>query len=384
MSRVSSALSASLHRTAALTAKEFQVVLADRRCRAQVFVAPFVMLAVFSFAITMEVKNAALAVLNEDAGDLGRRLAAEFSSGPAFLRERAFEVSGARELDAAIETKKALMALHIPGDFSARLIAGRPAAVQVILDGRKSNAAQIAGGYAAGIARSFALSLKPPAEPRLPEPALDVRTRLLYNPNQTYLWFTLPALLVILTQMIALIVSGMSVARERELGTFEQLLVSPFSSAEIVAGKIVPAVVLAFCDGALIHCAAVGLFGVPFTGSLPLLAASFGLFILSVTGIGLFISSVCGTQQQAFLGCFTYIIPSVLLSGFATPVENMPEILQDLTLLNPMRHIITVALSVYLKGTPLSVIFPELLWLAGIASVTLFLAGCFFAGSHSG
>jgi ABC-2 type transport system permease protein len=363
------------YRTAALAAKEFYVVLMDRKSRVQVFVAPFVMLAVFSFAVTMEVKNAALAVLNEDTGDLGRRFAAAFSSGPAFPRERAFEVSSARELDAAIETQKALMALRIPGDFSARLIGGRTAEVQVILDGRKTNAAQIAGAYAAEIARGFALPLGA-------EPPLDVRTRLLYNPNQMYLWFTLPMLLVILTQMIALVVSGMSVARERELGTFEQLLVSPFSSAEIVAGKTVPAVFLAFCDGVFIHCAALWLFGIPFAGSLPLLAASLGLFILSVTGVGLFISSLCDTQQQAFLGCFTYMIPSVLLSGFATPVENMPEILQTLTLLNPMRHIVAAVLSIYLKGTPLSDIFPELLWLAGIASATLSLAGWFFARKH--
>jgi ABC-2 type transport system permease protein len=373
-------LSASLHRTAALAAKEFYVVLMDRKCRAQVFVAPFIMLAVFSFAITMEVKNAALAVLNEDTGDLGRRFAAAFSSGPAFIRARAFEVSDARELDAAIETQQALMALHIPGDFSARLIGGQSAAVQVVLDGRKTNAAQIAGSYAAEIARSFALSLA--EQSGLSEPLLDVRTRLLYNPNQMYLWFTLPMLLVILTQMIALIVSGMSVARERELGTFEQLLVSPFSSAEIVVGKTVPAVFLAFCEGLLIHCVAIGLFGVPFAGSLPLLTASFGLFILSVTGMGLFISSLCDTQQQAFLGCFTYMIPSVLLSGFATPIENMPEVLQTLTLLNPMRHIVSVVLSIYLKGTPLSDVFPELLWLAGIASATLSLAGWFFSSRH--
>ncbi|MDR1048394.1 MAG: ABC transporter permease, partial [Synergistaceae bacterium] len=363
--------------TAALAAKEFYVVLMDRKSRVQVFVAPLIMLALFSFAVTMEVKNAALAVLNEDRGDLGRRFAAAFSSGPAFLRERAFEVSSARELDAAIETQKALMALRIPGDFSARLIGGQTAEVQVILDGRKTNAAQIAGAYAAEIARGFGLSLGLGAEP-----LLDVRARLLYNPNQMYLWFTLPMLLVILTQMIALIVSGMSVARERELGTFEQLLVSPFSSAEIVAGKTVPAVFLAFCDGVFIHCAALGLFGVPFAGSLPLLAASLGLFILSVTGVGLFISSLCDTQQQAFLGCFTYMIPSVLLSGFATPVENMPEILQTLTLLNPMRHIVAVVLSIYLKGTPLSDIFPELIWLAGIACATLSLAGWFFARKH--
>jgi ABC-2 type transport system permease protein len=372
-------------RVSALTAKEFYVVLMDKRCRNQIFIAPFVMLAIFSFAMTMEVKDAALAVLNEDAGDFGRQLVEEFSSGPTFIRERVFAVSGADELDEAIETQKALMALHIPEDFSARLLgdltvggrsaAGPPVSVQVVLDGRKTNAAQIAGGYAAEIVRRFALSLQKVPEPGTP---IDVRTRLLYNPNQVYLWINVPVLLILLTQMIALIVSGMSVARERELGTFEQLLVSPFSPVEIVVGKIVPAALIAFCEGAIIHCIAVGLFKVPFVGSLPLLAASFATFILSVTGVGLFISSLSATQQQAFLGCFTYIIPSILLSGFATPIENMPKILQNLTLLNPVRHVVSITAGLYLKGAPFWDVLPELLWLAGIASATLFLAACFF------
>ena len=185
-------------------------------------------------------------------------------------------------------------------------------------------------------------------------------------------------LLVVLTQMLSLLVSGMSVARERELGTFEQLLVSPLSPLEIVAGKALPAAAIALGIGIAIHILARTVFGVPCLGSLGLLTLSFLLFILACTGVGLFISSLCSTQQQAFLGVFTCMVPFVLLSGFATPIENMPHALQTLTLLNPARHIIVIALGVYLKDVPLREVTVQLLWLCGIAATTLGAAGWFF------
>jgi ABC-2 type transport system permease protein len=359
-----------IRRVTALTVKEFYAVLLDKKSRAQLFAAPLVMLVIFSFAVTMEVKNTSLGVLNQDTGDMGRRFASYFSP-PTFTRVIA--LSGAREIRPLIENQKALMVLNIPEDFSKKLALEQAVSVQVILDGRKINAAQIASGYADAIARQF---ISQTAEGQSP-PVL-VATRYLYNPNQTFLWFTLPVLQVLLTQMISLVVAGMSVARERELGTFEQLMVSPLSPVEIVVGKAIPAALLAFCEGTVIHVLALNAFGVPFVGSLPLLAACFGLFILSVTGIGLFISSLCGTQQQAFLGCFTYMVPAVLLSGFAAPVENMPRALQTLTLLNPARHIIKVALGIYLKGSPASDVLPEMACLGAIAAVTLSFAAWFF------
>ena len=369
------------NRILALTIKEFYAVLLDKKSRAQLFVAPFIMLFIFSFAITMEVKNASLGVLNRDTGDLGRQLVSYFSSGPTF--SHVFALEGTQEIRRVIENQEALMVLHIPHDFSENLISGRPVTVQTVLDGRKTNAVQIANGYATAIAGNFGRSLMK----RLPSwygsqetlsPQISITTRQLFNPNLDYLWFTLPVLLVLLTQMIALIVSGLSIARERELGTFEQLLVSPLSSLEIVIGKAMPAVCIAFLEGIVIHCIAITFFRVPFVGSVSLLALSFLVFILAVTGVGLFISSLCNTQQQAFLGCFMYMVPAVLLSGFAAPIENMPHGLQSFTLLNPARHIISIALGLYLKGAPLPDILPDLYWLSGIAAVTLVFAGWFF------
>jgi ABC-2 type transport system permease protein len=369
----------SFHRISALVIKEFYITLLDKNSRRQLFFAPFLMLFIFSFAITMEVKNASLAVLNQDSGDLGRQLVSYFHSDLSAAKRpfsRVFWLDGVQDIRPIIENQRALMVLHIPRDFSAKLESGQWVAVQLILDGREINAAQIAAGYTDSIVSRFAWTN---ASSNVSSAApFEVETRYLFNPNQSYLWFTLPVLLTLLTQMIALIMSGMSIARERELGTLDQLLVSPLTSAEIMIGKTVPVVFLAFCEGVVIHGIALAVFRVPFTGNLALLAASFGLFILSVTGVGLFISSFCSTQQQAFLGCFTYVVPAVLLSGFVAPIENMPRALQVLTLLNPLRHIIKAVLGIYLKGAPVSDVLPEMIWLGGIAAATLIFSVWFF------
>lgn len=361
-------------RIRSLIVKEFYAVLLDPKTRFQVFVGPFVMLFLFSFAITMEVKNASLAVLNQDNGDLGRRLEAAFSASPAF--SHAFRLSGVREMEPAIAEQRALMVLCIPEGFSAALMRGEPARVRVVLDGRKANAVQIAYGYAVSITNGFAAELRKAVTGA--DSLLAVESRQLFNPNHDYLWFTLPVLLVLLTQMLALIVAGMSVARERELGTFEQLLVSPLSPLEIAIGKTLPAAAIALGIGVAVHVLARTVFGVPCLGSLGLLAFGFLLFVLACTGVGLFVSSLCSTQQQAFLGVFTCMVPFVLLSGFATPIENMPHALQALTLLNPARHVIVVALGVYLKDIPLREVAGQLLWLGGIAAATLGGSGWFF------
>ena len=372
--------SSSLRRILALTKKEFFAVLLDKKSRAQLFIAPLVMLFVFSFAITLEVKNSSLAVLNRDAGDLGRQLVSYFSSGPTFTR--VFELSGTQEIRPTIENQDALMVLHIPKDFSRKLMTGQAVGIQTVLDGRKTNAVQIANGYAGSIVQQFARSLAEhsasASDLTSAAPQIEIDTRQLFNPNLEYIWFTMPVLLVLLTQMISLIVSGLSIARERELGTFEQLLVSPLSSVEIVIGKAMPAVCIAFGEGIVIHLIALTVFGVPFVGNPALMALAFLTFILSVTGMGLFISSLCNTQQQAFLGSFMYMVPAVLLSGFAAPIENMPHFLQPLTLLNPARHIISIALGLYLKGASFTDILPGLCWLAGIAASTLLFATWYF------
>ncbi|MCL1875966.1 MAG: ABC transporter permease [Synergistaceae bacterium] len=368
------------NRLAALIKKEFYAVLRDPKSRKLVFVAPLMMLLIFSYAITMDVKDVSLGVLNLDEGDVGRQFISFFSSSPTFTK--VFELDGIDDIKRVIDNQEAMMAINIPQDFSSKLMAGIPVTVQVILDGRKINAANIVNGYATAIAGSFGAEIakRSPAWSAAAQkaPQIVITPRRLFNPNLEYVWFTLPVLLIMLTQMLSLMVSGMSIARERELGTFEQLLVSPLSSTEIIIGKAVPAVCIAFGQGAIIHLIAITFFEVPFTGNILLLAFSILIFVMSVTGVGLFISSLCNTQQQAFLGAFMYMVPSVLLSGFAAPIENMPHGLQSLTFLNPMRHIISISLGLYLKDVPLEDITSKLCWLGGIATVTLVFATLFF------
>ena len=368
------------YRILALIKKEFYAVLLDKKSRAQIFVAPFLMLFIFSFAITMDVKNISLGVLNYDEGNVGRQFISFFSGSPTF--NKVFELEGIDDIKRVIDNQEAMMVLHIPADFSSKLITGEPVTVQVILDGRKTNAASIINGYATAIAERFGaevMTRSPRWNAKLQnQPRIIISPRQLFNPNLDYIWLTLPVLLVMLTQMLSLMVSGMSIARERELGTFEQLLVSPLSSTEIIIGKAVPAICIACGEGVIIHLLAINFFKVPFSGNILLLAFSFLIFIMSVTGVGLFISSLCNTQQQAFLGVFTYMVPSVLLSGFAAPIDNMPHGIQSITYLNPMRHIISISLGLYLKDVPFQDIFSKLCWLSGIATVTLVFATVFF------
>jgi ABC-2 type transport system permease protein len=368
------------HRLAALIKKEFFAVLLDKRSRMPLFVAPFMMLFIFSYAVNMDVKNASMGVLNLDEGNVGRQYISFFSGSPTFTR--IFELDGVNDIKRVIDNQEALMVLHIPNDFSKKLIAGEAVTVQVILDGRKTNASNIVNGYAAAISEKFAMEIvKRSSEwsaKAQKQPRITVSPRHLFNPNLDFIWFTMPVLLVLLTQILSLMVSGLSIARERELGTFEQLLVSPLSSTEIIIGKAVPAICIAFGEGIIMFLISISVFKVPFTGNVLLLASSMLIFIMAATGVGLFISSLCNTQQQAFLGIFTYMVPSVLLSGFAAPIENMPHGLQDITYLNPLRHIISISLGLYLKDVSLLDISSKLCWLSGIATATLVFAGWFF------
>jgi ABC-2 type transport system permease protein len=204
--------------------------------------------------------------------------------------------------------------------------------------------------------------------------------RYWFNPNLRYRWFVVPALAGILAMFGALIVTALSIARERELGTFDQLLVSPAKPLEIIVGKTVPALVIGSALGTLMIGAGALVFRVPFTGSFVMLWLLMVLFILSVVGIGLMISSVCQTQQQAVLGTFAIAVPTILMSGFATPVENMPYALQLLSHADPLKHFLIIIQGSFLKAPPLSVLWANAWPLAAIAAVTLTAAALFVRG----
>ncbi len=344
--------------------KELLSVLRDPRSRLIVFVPPLMQLLVFTFATTLEVRNANIAVYNQDAGHWSYEMEARV--GVADFVDKLYTVSNRDELRRLIDERKVLAALDMGPDFSRDIAAGGTGTMQVIVDGRRSNAGQITVGYLNAIAAEVGTDAR-----KEPPRASPIVVRNWFNPNLIYRWFVVPALSGILVFFSALMITALSIARERELGTFDQLLVSPTTTPEIIIAKTVPALAIGAVLGLLMIAAAAFLFGVPFTGSFWLLLPSLLLFILSVVGIGLMISAVSATQQQAIMGAFAIGVPAVLMSGFATPVENMPEVLQWMAQGIPLTHFLIIVEGTFLKAMPLSDIIANTWPLAVIALTTL-------------
>ncbi len=361
-------------RLAALVVKELLVVLRDPRSRIIIVGPPLMQLILFSFAATLEVKNVDLVILNRDEGAAGQELVQRLAGSPTFGHLDA--VTSPEALRDVIDQWRALGGVQIGPSFSRDLAAGRAPSVQVVVDGRRSNASQILASYVGAIVDTFVaeagtLHHRPVAAPRLV-------VRSWFNPNLTFTWFTVPGLIAVVAQLVALIVTALSVARERELGTFDQLLVAPLRSSEILVGKTIPPLLIGLALISLYILATVVVFQVPLRGSLLLLYGSAVCFLGAVVGVGLFISSLCATQQQAILGAFVFIAPATLLSGFATPIENMPRWLQPVTLLNPLRYFLSVARGVFLKATPPAEVLHQTLPLLAIAVGTLAAAAWLF------
>jgi drug efflux transport system permease protein len=361
-------------RLRSLIVKELLVVLRDSRSRMILVVPPLMQLVIFAFAATLEVKNVDLVVLNRDEGASGLELVRRLEGSTTF--RTVAPVHDPSELRRAIDQQRALAGVEIAPTFSRDLAAGRPASVQIVLDGRRSNAAQIVDGYIGQIVSGLTADDNEQHHRLARLPRLVPRNW--FNPNLEYQWFNLPGLIAIIAQLIGLMVTALSVARERELGTFDQLTVAPLRTGEILAGKMLPPLAVGLVHITLYVIASVAIFRVPLRGSLVLLFGS-GLFFLAATvGIGLFISSLCATQQQAILGAFLFVAPATLLSGYATPIENMPGWLQTATMLNPLRHFLVVTRGVFLKAMPLAEVAKNTVPMFFIAVVTLSAAAWLF------
>ena len=353
-----------------LMIKEFLAALRDPKSRLLLIVPPILQVFVFSFAITLEVKNVTLAVFNQDQGVEGNSLVQRFENTPTFTK--VLHLHSRNEINATIDNQRAVAVLVIPQDFSKKLLSsGQSADVQILLDGRKTNSSAIVGGYMQEIVQCYADDHRAQTVGNIPRPGVEVVTRNWFNPNLEPRKSLVPCLICILAVVVGLLLSALSVAREREMGTFEQLLVSPFSPLEILIGKAVPAIVLATFSAAMITTIIIFAFGIELRGPLWLLFVSLEAFLLAIVGIGLFISSLSTTQQQAILGCFLVMPPMIMLSGFATPVENMPAWLQTLTVANPIRWFVVIIKGLFLRGMSPSAVFLNMLPLFGIAACTL-------------
>lgn len=367
-----------LRRMATIVRKELLVLLCNKVSRMLIIVPPLMQIVVFGWAATMEVRNVDVAVLNHDSGNWSREIVRRLQGSHTF-RSVTF-LDGEADIRPTIERQKALFVMVFDDEFSRRVDAGAPAQMQVILDGRRSNAAQIASYYLETIVRGIGEST-PRGQMALGAatdaggaPKLDVRVRCWFNPNLEFQWFFLPNLIGMLGFMLGLVVTGLSVAREREVGTFDQLLVSPATPTEIALAKLVPGCLVGLVHGTIFLLISIFGFGVPFTGSLVLLYVAMLVFAMASGGVGLMVSSLSATQQQAFLGAFTVGVPCILISGAVTPVINMPPFLQYASQLNPMRHFTTIVQGVFLKDITVAAAAVSLGKIACISAVAVGVA----------
>ncbi len=361
-------------RIATLIGKEFLAIWKDRRSRMTVIVPPLIQLLVFGYAATFDVRHVATAVFNEDGGAAARELIARFEGSPTFDVQR--RLDNIDEIATVLDPKDVLLVVHVGPTFSRDLLAGRPAPLQVAVDGRQSNTALVVLGYVNRVVAEFNEEW---AQARgLPPLPAQLVTRAWYNANLESRWFFLPGIVALLTLVVTIVLTALTVAREREMGTFEQLLVTPLRPIEILVGKSVPALVIGFFEGSVIVAVAVWWFEVPMRGSLPLLYASLFVYLMAVVGFGLMVSSLVRTQQQAILGAFLFVVPAVILSGFATPVANMPKVVQDITLINPMRYFLVIVRRIFLEAMPPETVAGQLLPMAVIAVVNLAVATWLF------
>lgn len=363
-----------ISRIVALTRKELLAILKDPRSRYSLLIPPILQCLIYGYVATYDLNDVPYAVFDQDRSAASQSLLARLDGTGIF--HRVANLSRAADIRTVINDQRALLVLQIDQDFERRLMSGRSADVQLIADGRNSNTAGTAMGYISTIVESFNASWR---EAR-GQPGMPVRltTRAWYNPNLETRWHMIPALLGTLTLIQTLSLAGLSVAREREQGTFDQLLVTPFRPVEIMAGKALPAILVGIVQATLVLLVAQLWFRIPFAGSFVTLYTGLSIFLLAAVGMGLLLSSVATTMQQAMLFTFFLIMPFALLSGLTTPISSMPVFLQYLTLINPLRYAIDLAHRVYLEGAGLALLFPELWPLALIALVTLSAASWMF------
>ncbi len=356
-----------LARIWALIIKEFLALLKDKASRVVLIGPPFIQLLVFGYAATFDLNQIPYAVYNEDAGAVGRTLVAYFEGSPTF--HQTVFISHESQIAPSIDNQKVLLVLHVAPHFTQNILQHQSGQIQVLIDGRNSNTATIALNDVSAIINQFNQDWMAQygwaAPPALPE------IRAWYNPNLISRWFIVPGIVALLTLVVTLLVTGLSVAREREMGTLDQLLVSPLRPLEILLGKALPGFIIGLLEAGLISTLVVVWFHVPFTGSLLALILGIILFLWAAIGLGLMISSLANTQQQGLLGVFLFLVPAVILSGFSTPIANMPEPVQWLTFLNPMRYFLVIVRGVFLEGAGLALLWPQYWPLALLAVASM-------------
>jgi ABC-2 type transport system permease protein len=353
-----------------MVAKEIRQLFRDPRSKRVMFVAPIIQLVLFGYAVNTDVRNVATAVVDHDRTPASRELIDVLTASGYF--RLALSSDRSEDLGRALDEGNATIAIEIPAGYAGDLAARRSPAVQLLVDGTNSNTATVAQGYAQRIIADLGARTVPVAQGR--SNGIDLRARAWFNPSLESRVYNVPAVIGVIVLLMCLLLTALAVVREREVGTLEQLLVSPLSAGELVLGKTIPVAAVAFVQMALVTSVALLWFDVPLRGSPLTLILAAALFIVAGLSLGLLISTVSATQQEAFLAMFLLLLPAIILSGFLYPVDTMPEIFRHLTLANPLRHFLEIVRGIFLRGAGVADLWVQFTVLGSMAVAGLALA----------
>ncbi len=359
-----------------LLRKELLQLLRDPRSRRMLIIAPILQLLVFGYAVNTDVRHARTFLLDADRTAESRALVAALTSSAYF--DVTMRSDRPADLTRALDAGDVLIGVHIPRGFAADVARGRPTTVQLLVDGASANTANVALGYATQIIGRYGQRRGAEIAARAGVPAsaggVTFDVRVWYNPNLSSRDYNVPAVMGNIVMLMALLLTSLAVVRERELGTLEQLMVSPLRPMELMLGKTIPSALVAMFDVLLVTAVSLLWFRIPFEGSYLVLTVASLLFVLTGLGIGLLISTISKTQQEAFMSMFMFFLPAIMLGGLLFPVDNMPHWVQVLSYLDPIRHFLIVVRGIFLRGAGFSIVWPQLLWLAGLGVGVLWFA----------
>lgn len=375
-----------------LIKKEFAQVLRDRRMRGILFGSPLIMIILFGYAVNMDVNGTTLAVLDDDKSSISRGLIEKFK-GSNYFTVRAY-LHSSKELDSIMDNSEVETFIHIKRDLSKNIKIGKKSEIQVIIDGTDSTRGAIISSYVNEIIQGYFIKdyfkhvqtvvmyhlssnttgLSGDTGSPVMRKGVSVEDRYFFNPTLISRNYFLPGVIGFIIALITITLTSMSIVKERETGTMDQIIVSPIKSMEFIFGKTVPFGIIGFIDMFVVTLITIFWFNVPFKGNILFLFLAGLLYIVSNLAIGIFISTISRTQQQAMMSFFLYYFPGILFSGFAFPIYAMPDIIQVITYLNPMMYFITIIRGVFLKGVGMAVLWKELLFLLVFGSLLLYIS----------
>lgn len=355
--------------------KEYKELFRDKRTILFLFVVPVIQLLVFGYVATLDVNRVSTAFYDLDKSSESRELERRLTSSGYFNVR--YRPSSAREVADLVHRGKVLCAVQVNNGFSRDLKKGVPTQIQVIVDGTDSNTAMIAMGYVNTIITRYAKeNAAAPVTTAISAP--DFRTRVWYNPDLRSRNYMVPGVIALITMLTCLIITSTSIVRERETGTMEQLMVTPIRPMELMLGKTIPAALIGLFDMSFITLAGMFWFSVPIKGEFYFLVLCTAVYLIPVLSVGLFISTILKTPQQAIMASFFFLMPAILLSGFVTPIENMPQAFQYITYANPLRYFLVILRGIFLKGVGIEILWPQLTALLSIGMGMLTLSALRF------